>query len=99
MIAEGLPQAEILKLCDIHVMAMEGQIDTSGQQIAPAGHPVHTFKQENQALTWVISDIEKIYGVILEITANEDVEDNLFRLRTQFNSLSDVEKHYRRKKG
>lgn len=97
LIAEGLPQAEILKLCDIHVMAMEGQIDTSGQQIAPAGHPVHTFKQENQALTWVISDIEKIYGVILEITANEDVEDNLFRLRTQFNSLSDVEKHYRRK--
>ncbi|MBC8401296.1 MAG: DUF438 domain-containing protein [Candidatus Marinimicrobia bacterium] len=97
LIAEGLPQAEILKLCDIHVMAMEGQIDTSGEQIAPAGHPVHTFKQENQALTWVISDIEKLYKVVLETRNSDDVPDYLFKLRTQFNSLSDVEKHYRRK--
>jgi len=96
LIAEGMPPAEILKLCDIHVMAMEGQIDTSAEITAPDGHPVHTFKKENQALTWVISDIEKIYGAILETSDNEDVEDNLFKLRTQFNSLSDVEKHYRR---
>ncbi len=96
LIAEGMPAAEILKLCDIHVMAMEGQIDTSGEQIAPAGHPVHTFKQENQALTWVISDIEKLYQVILATTNSDGMDDYLFKLRTQFNSLSDVEKHYRR---
>ncbi len=97
LIAEGLPQEEILKLCDVHVMAMDGQIDSSGQQVAPEGHPVHTFKQENQALQWVISDIEKLYSEIL-ISDNGDLPaDSLFKLRTQFNSLSDVEKHYRRK--
>ncbi len=97
LIADGLPQAEILKLCDVHVMAMEGQIDTSGEQIAPAGHPVHTFKQENQALTWVISDIEKLYEIVLASSNKDEVTDFNFKLRTQFNSLSDVEKHYRRK--
>ncbi len=97
LIAEGMPAAEILELCDVHVAAMEGQIDTSGEQPTPAGHPVHTFKQENKALSWVISDIEKLYEIVLATNSSDELADFLFKLRTQFNSLADVEKHYRRK--
>ncbi len=50
LISEGLPQEEVLKLCDIHTAALKGQIDVSKAKEAPAGHPVDTFKKENRAI-------------------------------------------------
>lgn len=40
LISEGLPEEEVLRLCDIHVMVLDGAIDHSGVKIAPPGHPV-----------------------------------------------------------
>lgn len=50
LIAEGLPEAEVLRLCDIHTDVLEGNIDTSTAKQVPQGHPVDTFKRENRAL-------------------------------------------------
>ena len=50
LISEGMPSEEIRKLCDLHSAAMKGALDKSASPTAPAGHPVHTFKMENEAL-------------------------------------------------
>ena len=50
LIGEGLPEKEILNLCDMHTAVLKGSIDQSGAKTAPFGHPVHTFKEENKAL-------------------------------------------------
>jgi DUF438 domain-containing protein len=54
LIAGGLPQEEVLKLCDVHTAALKGVIDHTGAKQVPQGHPVHTFRQENRALEQVL---------------------------------------------
>ena len=50
LISEGLPETEVLKLCDIHGEVLEGRVDQSGSKNIPEGHPVDVFKQENLEL-------------------------------------------------
>ena len=50
LIAEGLPQEEVLKLCDVHSEVLKGSIDKTGEKIAEPGHPMDTFKKENEAI-------------------------------------------------
>src|ERR1039457_4721123 len=50
LINEGLPESEVLRLCDLHSMVLEESIDLSGAKEVPPGHPVDTFKKENREL-------------------------------------------------
>ena len=60
LIKEGLPQEEVLRLCDIHTMALDGVLDHTEAKTAPPGHPVHTFKEENRALPKEIQTLEHL---------------------------------------
>ncbi len=97
LIAEGLPQEEILKLCDIHTAALKGVIDTTMEIEAPPGHPVHTFKEENKALSLKLDSLKRIYAAISEMDDNEDASEYWEQIKVGFNALADVEKHYLRK--
>ena len=96
LIAEGLPEEEVLKFCDIHTAVLDGSIDTSAQKEAPAGHPVHTFKKENAELGKVIAQIRQMFSQ-LENVAPDQLRKYLIGLKGLLNQLSDVDKHYRRK--
>ncbi len=96
LISEGLPVEEVLKFCDIHQMVLDGHIDQSGAKSIPEGHPVDTFKKENRELEKVITEIENLYDK-LETMKDDEVRDWLLKVHSQLNSLSDVDKHYRRK--
>lgn len=93
LIAEGLPQEEVIKLCDVHSQALKGVVAEDESQQAPAGHPVHTFIQENRALQLVISQVEDF----IKNPSAHETQELLTRLKSSFNQLSDVDKHYRRK--
>jgi uncharacterized protein len=96
LISEGLPVEEVLKLCDIHQMVLDGHIDQSGSKQIPAGHPADTLKKENIELEKVISLLEHLFTeakTILEI----DIKQWLIKVHTQLNNLMDVDKHYKRK--
>ncbi len=97
LIAEGLPQEEVLKFCDIHTEALRGQIDTSTEKDFPAGHPVHSFKKENRELENEIIIIKNIFDEISESDDDKDVSNLFEKIRIHFNALMDVEKHYQRK--
>lgn len=97
LISEGLPVEEVLRLCDIHTQALEGNIDLSGAKTVPAGHPVDTFRKENLALTRVVELLELQYSKVLTLKHNKDVQEWFMQLKALFNSLMDVDKHYRRK--
>lgn len=96
LIAEGLPQEEVLRLCDIHTAVLDGSIDTSTAKPIPAGHPVDTFKQENRELSNRIVQVKNLFIKFEEL--NESALDSyLLQLKALFNELSDVDKHYLRK--
>ncbi len=97
LIAEGVPQTEILTLCDIHTAALKGTIDLTGAKVAPAGHPVHTFQEENRALQWEVASLEEIFTEVQALPDTADASELFGKIRVHFNALLDVEKHYRRK--
>ncbi|NOY37144.1 MAG: DUF438 domain-containing protein [Chlorobi bacterium] len=96
LISEGLPEQEILRLCDAHSAVLHGNIDLSASAAIPEGHPVDVMINENKALKKIAENIE---NTILEITEKENItlEPFVLKLRVFFNNLFDVDKHYRRK--
>lgn len=96
LIAEGLPEEEVLRLCDVHASVLEGRIDLSTIKIVPEGHPVDLFRKENGELRNVCDTIK---GLLSSLTATPEAELTTvkFKLMGLFNALQDVEKHYQRK--
>ena len=74
LIAEGLPEEEVLQLCDVHGEVLDGSIDQSGSQAIPEGHPVDVFIHENAALNEVV---EKTFGLLrsLDMVEDEDFQE------------------------
>lgn len=96
LIAEGLPEAEILRLCDVHTQVLDGHIDQAGAKTAPPGHPVDTFLLENAALL----ETTRLLRTLLARIPGTDIgvlDALLLEVRARFNQLMDVDKHYRRK--
>jgi DUF438 domain-containing protein len=98
LIGEGtLSEAEVLKFCDIHSEALDGHIDLSGMKIIPPGHPVDTFKKENRELLKVTEQLEDLYSKFSALKTDAEIGHYFLQLRTMFNNLMDVDKHYLRK--
>ncbi len=100
LIKEGLPVEEVLKLCDIHAMVLEGNIDQSDAKAIPAGHPVDTFKKENRELEKLVLQLSGIYETVNKTASNngtEIIDSIVIQMLSIFNALTDVDKHYRRK--
>ncbi len=97
LIAEGLPAQEVLQLCDIHGQALKGVVDPSGAQVAPPGHPVHTFQQENKALENELEELQSLFIEVRKEKSSAEIAGLFMEMRRHFNALTDVDKHYRRK--
>jgi DUF438 domain-containing protein len=97
LIREGLPAGEVLKLCDVHGQALKGVIDQEGAPAAPPGHPVHTFRMENEALDSELLNIQSFFLKIKNTQDSTDLNRLMMQTRQHFNNLMDVDKHYRRK--
>jgi DUF438 domain-containing protein len=96
-----IPYGEVVeveqRLCDIHTDALEGNIDLSGAKPVPPGHPVDTFMKENRELEKVVAQLHDLSGKIDELYARVGGAFLLNKMKALFNSLMDVDKHYRRK--
>jgi DUF438 domain-containing protein len=90
LIAEGLPQEEVLRLCDVHSAVLKGAIDRSSAREAVPGHPVHTFIRENRELARVTARLHELASA----ARGADFWD---RAAAELRFLADVEKHYSRK--
>lgn len=96
LIAEGLPQEEVLRLCDIHSAVLQGQVDLSAAADIPEGHPVDTLIKENKELKKLTAQVQNL---IQAISAQENTDPGHYipLIREKFNLLLDVDKHYQRK--
>jgi len=96
LISEGLPEEEILDLCDAHSAVLEGRVDLSALKPVAEGHPVDVFRKENEEIRKLTNSI---FALITEIRIepSESITNKLIKLRGLFNTLYDVDKHYQRK--
>jgi uncharacterized protein len=96
LISEGLPEEEVLKLCDAHSAVLDGNIDLSSSKKIPDGHPVDVMIHENSELKKVALEIDILLNEI-SVDKAVNIEAVILKLRGLFNSLFDADKHYRRK--
>ncbi len=96
LISEGLPESEVLRLCDIHGEVLEGHVDQTGSKEEPEGHPMDVFKKENLELKKVTAKTRDLLDSVLKVP--EETFDKIRNvLLSCFNDLMDVDKHYQRK--
>jgi DUF438 domain-containing protein len=96
LIEEGLPEEEVLKLCDAHSAVLHGNVDLSSARSIPPGHPVDVIIQENKALRAVTNEVTRLITTIPRLS-NEEMPQFRLKPRTLFNQLMDADKHYARK--
>jgi len=96
LMAEGLPQEEVLKLCDVHSAVLQGSVDLSASRSIPEGHPVDVLLQENKALRAVIDQARARLGALDKI-GDAELRAATLDLIALFNQLIDADKHYLRK--
>ena len=96
LISEGLPESEVLKLCDAHSAVLEGNIDLTGSKNIPAGHPVDVMVKENAELKKVTYQISELLDII-QYSPHQPIPEQIIQLRGLYNQLYDVDKHYQRK--
>ncbi|MCD6554752.1 MAG: DUF438 domain-containing protein [Anaerolineae bacterium] len=93
LIAEGMPEMEIKRLCDVHVAVFR---ESLGKQVKPEstpGHPIHTFRAENTAAARVLDALKEALD---ELKATPG-EAQLRQARERLRELREYEKHYLRK--
>lgn len=96
LIAEGLPETEILQLCDTHSAVLQGNVDLSASKEIPDGHPADIMIKENRELRKVSEDALDLLKKI-ERKDKTTFEKQILELRHLYNQLQDADKHYLRK--
>jgi len=86
LIAEGMPEMEIKRLCDVHVAAFKDALDAQEKPESVPGHPIHIFRAENAAAAQVLDALE----AAIQAGRWEQARAELQRLR-------EYDKHYLRK--
>ena len=101
LMAEGMRVEEVQSMCDLHASVLKEVL----VQIAPApggpglppGHPVDTFRRENQALREAMGRMRTVMRAVAQLPDAAIPADDLAAWRQTYNDLMDVEKHYQRK--
>jgi DUF438 domain-containing protein len=97
LMAEGVPASEIQCMCDLHSQVTREVMVQLPPKPVPPGHPVDTFRQENQALQGVLLRFRLAASDLRKLPEDAAGGAPLLTLRQAFNDLMDIEKHYQRK--
>ena len=92
VIAEGLPVAEVQKLCDLHVAVFQAGLESEPAPENKPGHPLFDFRTENELIA---RTIESIQGFVHRYADGEF--SVLEQLRQNAKNLSVVLNHYDKK--
>jgi hypothetical protein len=98
LMADGMPVEEVRSMCDLHAQVTRDvlvQIPT--RKDIPPGHPIDTFRRENEALSNVIALMQTGLAELQGLPETNDPAPIVLRLRQSFNDLMDIDKHYQRK--
>ena len=98
LIAEGMPVEEVRSMCDLHSkVTRDVLVQLPIRKAIAPGHPVDTFRRENEALRGAIGAMTQTLAELQTTNDAPDAAAILLRFRQSFNELMDIDKHYQRK--
>jgi len=93
LIAEGLPVEDIQYLCDVHVAMFRESLDEQPSADMLPGHPIYTFRTENELVTIVLNDVRNT----LRKLQQAQTADLTAKLQENIEKLKEFDRHYERK--
>lgn len=97
LIAEGLPEEEIKKLCDVHVQIFKDSLKEQPASAYVPGHPLHTLAAENRELEKIVARTRDLLALFREETGDRAWTANRAKLASLIDTLAEVDKHYLKK--
>jgi DUF438 domain-containing protein len=97
LMQEGMAKEAIQELCDTHTRVLKKHLDLQETPVTIAGHPVHTFIEENKALVKKTKLIRLLGDQIGKLPDDSDALPVMQQIQAHLNEVMDVDKHYRRK--
>jgi hypothetical protein len=97
LVEEGMPPEQIKKLCDVHVEVFRESLERQKAPNTQPGHPVHTFRAENEALTAVADEFVAALEALGSPPTDAALESGRDTLRGLLDQLMTVDAHYLRK--
>ncbi len=94
LMAEGMEQAEIQRMCDVHAAVLGGGRSCAPVDV-PTGHPVQTFQLENAKIRELTGTYRAAVNAIGSST--DDLDLVLAAWRQAHDELTGIEVHYLRK--
>lgn len=92
VIAEGLPVAEVQKLCDLHVAVFQAGLESDPTPENKPGHPLFDFRTENELIERTLESLE---GFVLQYSGGDKTV--LDTLRENSKNLDLIFCHYDKK--
>jgi len=93
LISEGIAESEVKRLCDVHVAVFQESLEAQPQPESVPGHPVHTFRAENEAVGPVLDALQGAFDGLVKAPGM----DALRRAQESLGTLREFERHYLRK--
>src|ERR1700687_2356860 len=89
LIADGMPVEEIQGMCDLHSQVTREVLVHLAPAPLPPGHPVDTFRSENEALRQSIARLQQAMNGVLETADDGNAAAPLLEWRQALNELQD----------
>ncbi len=96
LMEEGLPQEEVQRMCDVHALLFRDSFGGPGDVTETPGHPVHTFRLENEAILEIVGRYRELLQDLRAGDGALDVE-LVKEWRRLHERLTLVDNHYQRK--
>ncbi len=94
LVAEGIPESEIKKLCNLHVELFTAGSDAPELPPLPDGHPIRTFQAENALAEEKASKLSTILGGVRDALGYSGARG---ALKNGVADLAAIIRHYERK--
>lgn len=97
LMAHGMPAGEIQRMCDLHSQVTREVLVTPPEESLTPGHPVDTFRRENEAVRGVLVRMRLAMSEAGKFADPSKTSAPLLDWQQSLNDLMDIEKHYQRK--
>jgi len=93
LIAEGMPIAEVQRLCDVHVTVFKDALEDKPDATVADGHPIDSYQRENVVAGQITGELR----CCLDALAGDDATSAIADITAQLERLAQVDVHYTRK--
>lgn len=97
LIAEGMPESEITRLCDVHAALFRDAMERGEDIPLEHAHPLETLKRENVALGEAAQGLKALLMSLGTPPDAREFTSKAAQIAAQVNKLAEVEKHYLKK--